>query len=232
MSYLEPLSNMIGEPLHPKVTGESYFSTFNSGFNVNSISGHLASPISNPGHDVKVEGWGREYLAGYQNASNHSQGNRLLDVSTVTGCTLPSSHLCDVPLSATTSVRFCRFCNVDLNRDMKLPTQSIPDITPAYEENLSDDGTKRYRCQCGRKTKSVGDMRRHHESLMHSSKRKYGCLPCGKTFTRKDGLVRHEKSCKKKHNCAIGASSLRLVLKKKSLGNDVYSRFAQKALAG
>ncbi|KIL67039.1 hypothetical protein M378DRAFT_23029 [Amanita muscaria Koide BX008] len=57
---------------------------------------------------------------------------------------------------------------------------------------ITADG-KRYRCQCGHQTKNAGDMERHHESLKHSEP-KHVCA-CGKKYSRKDSLARHEKKC-------------------------------------
>lgn len=55
-------------------------------------------------------------------------------------------------------------------------------------------GTKRFLCSCGHKTKTKGDMLRHHETLKHAEP-KYACS-CGVSYTRGDGLKRHQKKCK------------------------------------
>lgn len=55
-------------------------------------------------------------------------------------------------------------------------------------------GTKRFLCECGHKTKTKGDMLRHHETLKHAEP-KYACS-CGVSYTRGDGLKRHQKKCK------------------------------------
>lgn len=51
----------------------------------------------------------------------------------------------------------------------------------------------KYKCphaNCGKFTKSKGDMKRHLESLQHQKKR-YECPSCSVTFTRTDSLKRH-----------------------------------------
>lgn len=54
----------------------------------------------------------------------------------------------------------------------------------------------KYRCKCGKLTKSRGDMKRHLESLQHQTKN-YECPNCFLTFTRKDSLKRHMGSAHK-----------------------------------
>ncbi len=56
---------------------------------------------------------------------------------------------------------------------------------------IKGQGTKRFLCSCGHKTKTKGDMLRHHETLRHAEP-KYTC-PCGVSYTRGDGLKRHQK---------------------------------------
>ena len=68
-------------------------------------------------------------------------------------------------------------------------------LGPVSASECTRNGAKYYICSCGHRTKSMGDMSRHHESRKHSSP-KYTCF-CGKKFTRKDARTRHEKKCKK-----------------------------------
>ncbi|KAM6500092.1 hypothetical protein JOM56_003106 [Amanita muscaria] len=73
------------------------------------------------------------------------------------------------------------------------PAPTTPQNPPTYTLiPITADG-KRYRCQCGHQTRNVGDMERHHESLKHSEP-KHVCA-CGKKYSRKDSLARHEKKC-------------------------------------
>ncbi|KAF8344737.1 hypothetical protein F5887DRAFT_969621 [Amanita rubescens] len=59
---------------------------------------------------------------------------------------------------------------------------------------IKGHGAKRFLCSCGHKTKTKGDMERHHETLRHAEP-KYTCS-CGVSYTRGDGLKRHQKKFK------------------------------------
>jgi hypothetical protein len=80
--------------------------------------------------------------------------------------------------------------------DNEVPTPTRR--SPVCEASISgDSGGRYYRCECGHRTARKGDMVRHHESLLHSQKRKYQCS-CGAEFTRRFGLRRHQAKCKKR----------------------------------
>ncbi|KIL67005.1 hypothetical protein M378DRAFT_323502 [Amanita muscaria Koide BX008] len=112
-----------------------------------------------------------------------------------------------------------------------LPTPTS-DGTFFYEEVLSDDGVRLFRCSCGKETKRAGDMRRHHESLKHSL-RKHGCPWCERRYTRQDALNRHEKDCKKRprRECEMGTSDPHLIAKdkkpRKKRGEEWFDSFVQ-----
>ncbi|KIL56466.1 hypothetical protein M378DRAFT_181961 [Amanita muscaria Koide BX008] len=96
---------------------------------------------------------------------------------------MPSSHVVDAGVISIPSV------GSFMSGAAEPP--AAPDL-PTYIQ--IPGSSKRYRCMCGRKTKTVAEMQRHRESLIHSE-RKHVC-GCGKRYTRRDSLVRHMKRCK------------------------------------
>ncbi|PFH48461.1 hypothetical protein AMATHDRAFT_5763 [Amanita thiersii Skay4041] len=51
----------------------------------------------------------------------------------------------------------------------------------------------KYECECGKRTKSAGDMKRHWQSRRHSEK-EFTCPKCREGFTREDALTRHSSN--------------------------------------
>ena len=77
---------------------------------------------------------------------------------------------------------------VDICMDLENVSARFPCFT------VIDTPSARYLCECGHRTKTKGDMHRHHETRRHAQP-KYAC-PCGTSYTRGDGLKRHQRNCK------------------------------------
>lgn len=94
----------------------------------------------------------------------------------------------DFPISATARASSVP---VDICMDPENTAMQSPSYTVVDSPN-----SRHFLCECGHQTKTKGDMLRHHETLKHTQ-RKYAC-PCGVSYTRGDGLKRHQRSCGKR----------------------------------
>lgn len=240
--------NTIDEYPYRGIVDGSYFPP-DFGANANSTSGHpigaeptssnslahaqnLGADISSPtGHQVGAsrgsqffssarQGWGfdgpnatnaddaRSYRRGQAADTPRPQNPGVIHVPEMMGHSLPQDNSNSVPLSTPSDGAF------------------------SFEEVLSDNGAKLFRCSCGKETKRTGDMRRHHESLKHSL-RKHGCSWCERRYTRKDALNRHERDCKKRprRECEMGTSDPHLIAKdkkpRKKRGEEQFDSFVQ-----
>ena len=86
----------------------------------------------------------------------------------------------------------------DTTRASSVPVDICMDSENAAARSPSsmvvDTPSARYLCECGYQTETKCDMHRHHEASRHAQP-KYAC-PCGTSYTRGDGLKRHQRNCR------------------------------------